>query len=102
MIDILKNYAEGRLNLLKMEATEKVSLTIGGVVLALILCGLALFFLILISIGLAVLIGYYVENMAYGFLIMGGVYFLCFILSLVFKKALKEGVANIVIRMING
>lgn len=101
MIEILKNYAQSRLDLLKMEATEKASLSAGAIVFGVSLAVFALFFLVLLNIGLAILIGQCLENIVYGFLIMAGIYLLFVILFLVFRTSVKEGIANIVIKSLN-
>src|SRR5690606_18355568 len=101
MLDILKDYASQRIDLLKMEATEKTSITAGAISIIVLLSVCMLFFLILLNIGLGLLIGYYLGNYAYGILIMAGFY-LPFMVSIFLSiKTIKSVVANKRITCIN-
>ena len=74
MLDLLKDYALKRVDLLKMEATEKGVLTVSTIILSVVMAVFALFFLILLNIGIALLIGSALDSNAYGFLIVAGFY----------------------------
>ncbi len=101
MIDLLKDYAGKKVELLKLEATEKSSLT-AGTITYLVIIGIAFtFFIILLNIGLGLLIGDYLNNYAYGLLAMAGFYFLIIVLVLLFRNFIKNFVANKVINAIN-
>ena len=43
-----------------------------------------------VSIGLSFLIGEYVDSVAYGFMIMGGIYFILLIIFAIIAKPLSE------------
>ncbi len=101
MLDILKDYASQRIDLLKMEATEKTSITAGAISIIVLLSVCMLFFLILLNIGLGLLIGYYIGNYAYGILIMAGFYLLLMLIIFLSKKTIKTVVANKIIQSIN-
>lgn len=101
MIDIVKEYASKRLELLKMEATEKGSMTVGNVIFIVLLIFFFLYFFILLNLGLGLLIGYYLDNYAWGVLIMAGFYLLLMIILFVAKKSLKNSVANKIIKSLN-
>lgn len=101
MIDVLKDYATKRVDLLKMEATEKGSVTAGTVTILVLFSVAALFFIILLNIGLGLLIGYYLGNYAYGILIMAGLYLLLMIIVFLAKNSIKNGVANKIIKSLN-
>lgn len=101
MIDVLKDYATKRVDLLKMEATEKGSVTAGTVTILVLFSVAALFFIILLNIGLGLLIGYYLGNYAYGILIMAGFYLLLMIIVFLAKNSIKNGVANKIIKSLN-
>ena len=101
MIDIIKEYASKRVDLLKMEATEKGSLTVGTIIIVILLSFTALFFFILLNIGLGLLIGYYMGNYAWGVLIMAGIYLLLMLIIVLAKKSIKNKVANKIIKSIN-
>lgn len=101
MIDILKDYASKRIDLLKMEATEKSSITAGIVAIVVMLVVFGLFFIILLNIGLGFLIGSFLGNYAYGILIMAGIYLLLMIIVLLSTKSIKNFVANKIIKSLN-
>lgn len=101
MIDILKDYASKRIDLLKMEATEKSSITAGIVAIVVMLVVFGLFFIILLNIGLGFLIGSFLGNYAYGILIMAGIYLLLMIIVLLSAKSIKNFVANKIIKSLN-
>ncbi|HMU07064.1 MAG TPA: hypothetical protein PKC37_04090 [Kaistella sp.] len=97
MLDLVKEYASKRMDLLKMEATEKSSLTAGTITYLAIAAVAALFFIILLNIGLGLLIGFYLGNYAYGLLIMAG-FLLLFLIFLIFLgDTIKNGIHNKII-----
>ncbi len=101
MLDLVKEYAEKRLDLLKMEATEKSSVTAGTFTFLAIAVVAGLFFLILFNIGLGLLIGSYLGNYAYGLLIMAGFYLLIILIVFLARNSIKNAVANKIIQSLN-
>ena len=101
MLDIVKDYASKRLELLKMEATEKSSVTAGTITYLSLAAVAGLFFIILLNIGLGFLIGNWVDNYAYGFLILAGVYLLLIIIIFAARNAIKGMIANKIIKSLN-
>jgi uncharacterized membrane protein YiaA len=101
MIEIVKEFASKKIDLLKMEATEKGSLTAGVIAFLAIAIVAALFFIILFNIGLGLLIGYWLGNYAYGILIMAGFYLLILVITIFSRKAIQTSVADKIIRLIN-
>lgn len=101
MLDLVKEYAAKRLDLLKMEATEKSSVTAGTFTFLAIVAVAAVFFLILLNIGLGLLIGSYLGNYAYGLLIMAGIYLLIIIIVFLARNSIKNAVANKIIHSLN-
>lgn len=95
---MIKEFASKKIELLKMEATEKTVTTIGTVVFVALLFLVFLFFILLLNVGLGLLIGYYLGNYAYGILIMSGIYLLLMIITLASKKAIKNRVANMIVK----
>lgn len=94
MIQLIKQYAENRLELLKLEASEKSSQLIGGIIVYSLVIFFAFFFFILLNIGIGLLIGHYLDNYAYGVLIVSGFYLLVIVLVLALKKAIKLRIIN--------
>lgn len=101
MLEILKEYAAKKVDLLKMEATEKTSITAGTFTYIILAVVAALFFIILLNIGLGLLIGYYLGNYAYGILIMAGFYLLLMIIILLARNSIKNLIANKIIKSVN-
>lgn len=101
MIHLLKQYANKRFDLVKMIAIEKTSISAGFITFGILAFFAALFFIILLNIGLGLLIGYYLGNYGYGVLIIAGFYLLILIILFLARKAIGAMVANKVIRAIN-
>lgn len=101
MVEIIKEYASKRIDLLKMEVTEKSSVTAGIITFIVLLSIAAIFFIILLNVGLGLLIGYWLGNYAYGMLIMAGIYLLIIIILFVARKSLQNTVADKIIKLIN-
>lgn len=102
MLNLVKDYAGKRLELLKMEATEKSSVVAGTTTYLVLIAVLALFFIILLNIGLGFLIGTWVDNYGLGFLILAGFYLLLILVIFLTRKAIKDKVANKIIKSISG
>ena len=101
MLDLVKEYAAKRLDLLKMEATEKSSVTAGTFTFLAIAAVAGLFFLVLFNIGLGLLIGSYLGNYAYGLLLMAGFYLLILLIVFLTRNSIKNAVANKIIQSLN-
>lgn len=101
MIETIKEYASKRIDLLKIEATEKSSLSAGIVTYFIVLLVAFAFFIILFNFGIAFLIGKALDNTSYGFLIVAGFYFLLMIFVVVFKNKIVNSVADQVIKFLN-
>lgn len=101
MLDLVKEYTSKKLTLLKMEATEKSSVTAGTVTYLTLAAVAALFFIILLNIGLGFLIGTWVDNYGYGFLILAGFYLLLILIVFAARNAIKAAVANKIIKSLN-
>ena len=94
MLNLLKEYAYKRADLLKLEATEK-SVTILGTVIYIILALFSLlFFALLLLFGIGFLIGTYLDNYGFGLLIVAGCFLIISALVLMNRKAIKNRVAN--------
>ena len=101
MLDLVKEYASKRLDLLKMEATEKSSITAGTLAILIMLAIAGFFFIILLNFGLGLLIGSYLGNYAYGLLIMSGFYLLILLIVILARKSIKNSIANKIIKLLN-
>ncbi|UZT98287.1 phage holin family protein [Chryseobacterium fluminis] len=101
MIETIKEYASKRIDLLKIEATEKSSLSAGMITYFVVLLVTFTFFLILFNFGIAFLIGRALGDHSYGFLVVAAFYLLMMIFILVFKKKIVNYVADQVIKFLN-
>ena len=101
MVDIIKEFASKKIDLLKMEATEKSSVTVGTLTYLLIAAVAALFFIILFNIGLGLLIGSWLGNYAYGILIMAGLYLLIIVITFFARNSIKKKGADKIINFLN-
>ncbi|MBW7674472.1 phage holin family protein [Chryseobacterium chendengshani] len=101
MIETIKEYASKRIDLLKIEATEKSSISAGVVAYLVTLLVAFAFFIILFNFGLAFFIGKLLNNTSYGFLIVAAFYLLIMIIVITFKKRIVNMVANKVIEFLN-
>lgn len=101
MVEIIKEFASKKIDLLKMEVTEKSAITAGLLTFIVLFSIAALFFIILFNIGLGLLIGYWLGNYAYGILIMAGLYLFIMLIIIITRKSLKNYVADKIINLIN-
>ncbi|KIC63013.1 phage holin family protein [Chryseobacterium taiwanense] len=101
MIETIKEYASKRIDLLKLEATEKSSLSAGIITYLVILLVAFAFFIILFNFGIAFLIGKALDNTSYGFLIVAAFYFVIMIFVVAFKQKIVYSVADKVIKFLN-
>lgn len=101
MIETLKEYASKRIDLLKIEATEKSSLSAGMITYLVLMLVAFGFFIILFNFGIAFLIGEALGNHSYGFLIVAAFYMLVMIIIMMCKKRVVNFVADKVIKFLN-
>ncbi|WP_299179483.1 phage holin family protein [uncultured Chryseobacterium sp.] len=101
MIETIKDYASKRIDLLKIEATEKSSLSAGVITYLVVLLVAFAFFLVLFNFGIAFLIGKALNNTGYGFLIVAAFYMVIMFFIIAFKKKIVNSVADQVIKFLN-
>jgi hypothetical protein len=101
MIELLKEYSSKKIELLKMEATEKSSVAAGSIIFLTILAVFFVFFFLLLNIGLGLLIGHYLDNYGLGVLLMSGFYLILLLIMMSIKKSIKNSVASKIINLIN-
>ena len=101
MIETIKEYASKRIDLLKIEATEKSSLSAGIITYLIVLLVAFAFFIILFNFGIAFLIGRALNDTSYGFLIVAAFYLVVMFFVIAFKKRIVNSVADQVIKFLN-
>jgi hypothetical protein len=104
-IDILLSdagdYIETRTTLWKLKAIESLSDVSGELVSGLALIGVVSMAVLILSTGLALLIGYWTGKSFYGFFIIGGTYAIIGLVFYAFRNQwLKEPFSNMLIRKI--
>jgi hypothetical protein len=104
-IDILLSdagdYIGTRTTLWKLKAIESLSDVSGELASGLALIGIASVVVLILSAGLALLIGYWIGKSFYGFFIIGGVYAIIGLVFYAFRSQwLKEPFSNMLIRKI--
>lgn len=101
MIETLKEYATKRLDLAKIVATEKTSISAGFITYMVLMLVASTFFIILLNIGLAYFIGKLLDSTAFGFFAVAGFYLLIMIILIFAKKGIVNMIADKVIKFIN-
>jgi Putative Actinobacterial Holin-X, holin superfamily III len=95
----LKDYADTRLDLLKLKAINKASGFLSTLLTSLFLVVLSFFVLICLTIGLSLLIGSFLGAAYYGFFIIAALYIIIgLILVSARKKLLKTPLSNKLIK----
>lgn len=98
----IRSYVNTKVEFMELQALKKttqISMRIIKIVFVLIFL---LFCLLLASIGGAIYLGEYLENMSLGFFIVGGVHLLLLLIILIFGKLLFRGaiIRNLSFKMI--
>lgn len=101
MVELLKEYANKRIDLIKLQLTEKSSLSAGIVTFIATMVIIFTFFIILFNFGIAYLVGDLLNNVSYGFLSVSGFYLLLMIIATLFRKKIIKSVASSVINFLN-
>lgn len=91
-------YFENKTELWKLKAIDKTSEVVSSIAEKLIIYFLASIFFVLFSIGLALLIGYWLGHSFYGFFILAGFYGIVgLIIHISRNKLIKAPIANSII-----
>src|SRR5687767_5548812 len=84
-----KDYAELRVELVKLEAAAKISNVVSGIASAVVIGLVGLFTLMFVSVGVAWWIGQANNNPSMGFFIVGGFYALVGVIAYVMRNSIK-------------
>jgi polyferredoxin len=90
LTDDSKAYLKSLLEYYRLDALKKSTKAIATLLRIAIKGSLLLLFFAFVSIGLSFLIGQFVDSVAYGFLIMGGIYLILLIIFAIIAKPLSE------------
>jgi ABC-type nickel/cobalt efflux system permease component RcnA len=97
MFSDAKSYINNRITLTKYEILDSTSNLFASGIFAIILVSAFMFLILLLSLSVGFLLGHYFNNYGYGFLAVTGIYFLFLALCLLFRKPLKDFLANIAV-----
>ena len=100
MVDILKEYINKRIELVKLQTTEKTSVGFGIILFLVLAFAFISFFVFMLNIGIGLLIGHSLGNYGYGLLIVSAFYLILFILVLAYRKLIINRVADKIIEFI--
>src|SRR5438132_11281029 len=99
LVDRIKTYTETRIDLLKLKAIDKSSSFLSMLITMIVLIMVGFVFFLFLNIGIALLLGYLLGKMFYGFFIVAGFYIITGIILLIFRnKWIKTPIANIMIK----
>lgn len=91
----LTGYVDARVQLLKLEVREDIAKVIRRTLVFGVILFLGFLSIIFLSLGFALFINRYFHESYVGFWIVGGFYFVLFILSITFKKKLFQNLENL-------
>lgn len=97
MFSDIKSYINQRITLTKYEIVDSTSNMFASGIFAIIVATAFLFLVLLGSLAVGFLLGDYFNNYGYGFLAVTGIYFLFLVLCLIFRKNLKNLLADIAV-----
>ena len=99
LIDRVKSYVETRIDLLRLKAIDKSSSFLSLLISMIVVILMSFIFVMLLSIGVALLLGDLLGKTYYGFFIVAGFYLLIGLLLFSFRnKWLKNPIANSMIK----
>ena len=100
MLELIKEYASKRVDLLKLEATEKTVTIFGAIAIAMLIVIFSILFIIIFFIGIGFLIGHYLHNDGFGLLIVSGVFLIMIFLIFMARTSIKNFVADKMIKLL--
>lgn len=101
MIDLLRKYIDNRIQLIKLELISALANVAAGLISSFLLLGMGLIFLIMFNFALAFYLGSLFENQALGFLIVGFIYVLLFVLYYYFfRNTVDKNVKDKIVKII--
>ncbi len=99
MIDLMKKYLDNRIQLIRLELITVLANVTAGLISSFLILIIGLFILLMFSLSLAFWLATVFESNAIGFVIVGGIYTLVFIIYLVFSKdAIDEKVKDRIVK----
>ena len=101
MIDLLRKYIDNRIQLIKLELISALANVASGLISSFLLLGMGLIILIMFNFALAFYLGSLFENQALGFLVVGLIYVLFFVLYYYFfRNTVDKNVKDKIVKTI--
>jgi len=101
MIDLLRKYIDNRIQLIKLELISALANVAAGLISSFLLLGMGLIILIMFNFALAFYLGSLFENQALGFLVVGLIYVLLFVLYYYFfRNTVDKNVKDKIVKII--
>lgn len=101
MIDLLRKYIDNRLQLIKLELISALANVASGLISSFFLLAMGLIILIMFNFALAFYFGSLFENQALGFLVVGLIYVLFFVLYYYFfRNTVDKNVKDKIVKTI--
>jgi membrane protein implicated in regulation of membrane protease activity len=101
MIDLLRKYIDNRIQLIKLELISALANVAAGLISSFLLLGMGLIILIMFNFALAFYLGSLFENQALGFLVVGLIYILLFVLYYYFfRNTVDKNVKDKIVKII--
>ena len=98
LVNKAKSIAETKAEIFKLKAAHKAALTLSSIITILAIAFIAIMILMVLSIGVAIVVGRHFGDTSYGFFIVGGFYLLVGLLLFVFRKQwLATPLSNLII-----
>jgi hypothetical protein len=94
----IKELIRLKIEILRLEILEKVSVTVSFVIYGLVIVNLIFFLLLFAFVALGFLIGEWIKSMAGGFCIVSAIYLICLIAMLLCRKAIFLRFKNLLLK----
>lgn len=94
MLNSIKSYIHDQIALVKLEGVEVIGRVVSKIVFLLLLGMFIMFFILLLSFAGAFYLGEHYGR-GNGFLIITGIYLLCILILIIFKKPIQNLILNI-------
>ncbi len=99
LIDRVKSYVETRIDLLRLKAIDKSSSFLSLLISMIVVILISFISMLLLSVGIALLVGECLGKTYYGFFVVGGFYLITGLVLFAFRnKWLKTPIANSMIK----
>jgi hypothetical protein len=97
----IKEWIEIRIRLLKLELFEKISVLGSFLIYCVIIINLLFFIFLFAFVALSLLLGKWLNSIAYGFAVVSLFYLVILAVLLIFRKCIFTGIQNLLLKELN-